>query len=53
MPVLSFPRKREPRPLEHFWIPACAGMTLNRRFPTAIRAFLASDQTAPPSFWGY
>ena len=24
----SFPRKREPTLLKHFWIPACAGMTL-------------------------
>ena len=25
---LSFPRKREPRILDHFWIPACAWMTV-------------------------
>jgi hypothetical protein len=32
-PVLSFPQRREPRLLEHFWIPACAGMTVNQMFP--------------------
>ena len=30
---LSFPRRREPRALKHFWIPACAGMTTDLSFP--------------------
>jgi hypothetical protein len=29
--------QREPRLIKHFWIPACAGMTLNQTFPRGVR----------------
>jgi hypothetical protein len=29
---MSFLRRREPRLLKHFWIPAYAGMTVNQTF---------------------
>jgi len=39
-PTLSFPRKREPRLVKHFWFPACAGMTLNQTFLNPVHSGL-------------
>jgi hypothetical protein len=35
-PILSFPRKPEPRLVEQLYVPVCAGMTRDQRFLDAV-----------------